>query len=87
MHSPPISATEILSQENNFLDLEMSMYTYGLFESLQYKFDSSITIEHAGIETKENETPNFFVGFFFTEEKASVASMEATPLRLIRVIR
>ena len=36
---------------------------------LQYKFDSTITIEHAGIKKKEKKMKclNFVVDFFFTE--------------------
>ena len=52
---------------------------------LQYKFDSTITIEHAGIKKKEKKMKCLNFVDFFTEAtaSASVASMEATPLFII----
>ena len=50
---------------------------------LQYKFDSTITIEHAGIKKKRKKMKclNFVVAFFYWGNAiASIASMEATPL-------
>ena len=47
---------------------------------LQYKFDSSITTDHAGFKKKKkNEMPNFCY-WFFSKATALVASMEVMPL-------
>jgi len=35
---------------------------------LPYKFDSSITTEHAGIKKNNNEAPNFCCWFFWQRQ-------------------